>query len=216
MSAFSRLKLPLLTAALVLLMVVIRVFYGAVSELEAGEQALTAGTADEAIIHLERSLHWYLPLCPLPEKAANALWSIGSEAEARGDRETALEAYQALRSALYATRSFYTPLPGWIKKANERIASLQIEEPGGMWPDPTLPAAERKAIALAVLEKDDAPDVGWSAVSVLGFVGWIACALGFVLRGFDSSGCFSRKPGLSWGAGVVLGFLLWVVGLMRA
>lgn len=199
-----------------LAMVLIRVLYGSMTELRAGEAAIAARDPDGAILHLERALHWYLPMSPTIEAAAGKLWQIGQEAEAKGETERALEAYQALRGGFYATRSFYTPHPVWIERADDRIATLQARDRTSTWPDPALSEAQRKAVALETLQRDDAPDPGWSAMAVLGFLGWVSAGFGFMLRAFEPDGRFRSRTGLRWGAGIVVGYLFWIVGLMRA
>jgi hypothetical protein len=215
MSFFARFKVPLFTALAMLAMVLARVLYGSVTELREG-QRIAAQDPDNAIVHLERAIHWYVPFSPTVSEAAQGLWDLGQAAEKAGNAARALEAYQALRGGFYATRSFYTPYPAWISRANERIASLQARDTAARWPDPVLPEAERKAVALRTLERDDAPDPGWSFLAVLGFVGWVGSGLGFMLRAFDPEGHFRGRAGLRWGAGIVAGYALWVLGLLRA
>ncbi len=216
MSFFARLKGLGFTAALMLIMILVRVLYGSATELRAGQEAVVARDFDRAILHLERSLHWYVPFSPTITEAAQQLWEIGQNAEAQGNGALALEAYQALRGAFYATRSFYTPHPAWIARANDRIATLQARDGTARWPDPSLSETQRKTVALEALTRDDAPEPGWSIIAVLGFLGWVGAAVGVLLQGFDAEGRFLRPLGARWGIAIVVGYALWVVGLMRA
>ena len=64
--------------------------------------------------------------------AVACLWQLGTEAEARGEISLALEAYQTLRSSLYAVRSFYIPYQSWIPKSEARIAPLLAKTKAGV------------------------------------------------------------------------------------
>ncbi len=216
MRVTPRIILPLAILLAMVSAVGIRVLHGARSELRAAGIALSAGDEEEAIVHFERALHWYVPIGSASERALSGLWRVGQRAESAGDRNLALEAYRAIRNGLYATRSFYVPHHAWLERVNRRIAALEVSAPGGVWPDPSLPEDQRLAVALEVLERDTAPDPGWSALAVAGFLGWVGAALGFIWHGFDSSGLLRRGPARLWGAGFLASYALWILGMAKA
>ena len=89
-----------------------------------GEDAYAHGEYKRAITHYERTIKWYTPLSAVVQRAVERLWQLGTEAETRGEISLALEAYQTLRSSLYAVQSFYIPYQNWIPKSEARIAPL--------------------------------------------------------------------------------------------
>jgi hypothetical protein len=64
------------------------------------------------------------PFSPWVRLAVERLWDIGTQAEAGNDVSLALQAYQGLRSSLYAVQSFYLPYRHWIPKSDAKIAAL--------------------------------------------------------------------------------------------
>ena len=94
------------------------------SQFSRGETALAAGDQINAIAGFESAIHMYTPFSPLVEKAADRLWMIGRDLEARGDTEKALIAYRALRSSFYATHGLFKPGMKWIAVCDEKIKLL--------------------------------------------------------------------------------------------
>jgi len=216
MSRPISLRSLMVSALLILLIMVARVAYEGRAELSRAQAAAVEGRRSVAIEHYERAIHWYLPGSPVTEEALRMLWTIGRAAEEVGDREGALEAYQAVRSGLLAVRSFYTPFADWLARANDRIAALQVQDPDASWPDPQLSDEQRKLVAMNALLRDDAPDVFWSLVTVFGMLVWIGSAIGFIFGAFEPSGRFVPHAGLRWALGIVAGYASWVVGMTKA
>src|SRR5262245_52096018 len=98
--------------------------YNSRQDFALGEDAYTHGEYKRAITHYERTIKWYTPLSTAVQRAVERLWQLGTEAEAHGEISLALEAYQTLRSSLYAVQSFYIPYQSWIPKSEARIAPL--------------------------------------------------------------------------------------------
>src|SRR5215510_3123711 len=88
-------------------MLLMKTIYRARQEFVDGEQAFTRGEYEVAITHYERAIKWYTPFSNTVQHAVERLWHLGTEAETRGERHLALEAYQSLRASLYAVQSFY-------------------------------------------------------------------------------------------------------------
>jgi len=194
----------------------VRVGLGDHGAVEKAENLEAQGQLHEAILQYEYTLQWYLPGLPHLETASASLLRLGAQAEQQGQQAQALEAYEALRGGLYATRSFYTPQVEKLREANERIAKLQVRVPEARWPDPALPEAEREQQALQTLERPLGPVPIFSALASFGFIGWVISAAGFFLNAFNEEGVFRPQLGQKWAAGLVLGYALWIVGLMNA
>jgi hypothetical protein len=126
------------------------------------------------------------------------------------DPKRALAAWREVRSAILATRSFYTPNRTLLDEANRQIARLTaaIEGSGAAgdaWHAARLAEAEREA-----------PSVGWSIVALVGLFLWLGAAAGLFLAGFDANDAIRRRPALVAAVGVAVGLTLFFVGLARA
>ncbi|MFH1262254.1 MAG: hypothetical protein V1495_02250 [Pseudomonadota bacterium] len=193
--------------------VAIKVLYESRREWNEGWTAVRAGRTEDAILHLERAIHWYLPGNPFTGKAVRALWEIGQGAEA-SDPARALLAYDALRGSLHSIRSFYWPYREWIEKSNERIAQLRASEESKR--DPSRPFEKALEFHRQVLIPTDRPRIGWVLWAQLGFWGWIGSVVGWIFRGFDREGRMQMRRSLPWITALVLFFTVWVIGLSRA
>src|SRR2546425_5939612 len=139
--------------------------YNARQDFALGEEAYTQGKYKVAVTHYERTIKWYTPLSPVVQRAVERLWQLGMEAEARGEVSLALEAYQTLRSSLYAVQSFYIPYQSWIAKTEARMAPLLAktkvgaEAGAGQGEDKLAQDTVRFAMQL---QRHEGPHLGWS------------------------------------------------------
>jgi hypothetical protein len=122
-------------AALVLVAAFTVVALAAAREASIGarESALAdaaAARADwpEAIAHARAAAQALSPASPWPERGLRRLDAIGHDAEARGDVETAIFAYGAMRTAALSTSSSLGGVGGnaahWRARADEGLARL--------------------------------------------------------------------------------------------
>lgn len=206
----------LLVALAVLALILLRVTLGGRAEYLAGLDARAAQDEAEAVRRFEAAAHWYLPGAPWVEASLGALASIAEARAERGDRDGALRAWMALRSAVLGTRGLYVPNRPWLEEADAAIATLWLTDPEAAWPPREGGEAARRAEAERVLSAYPMPDPGWSLAAVLGFLGWIGAAVGFVMGGFDAEGALRRRPALAWGGAVIACFALWLIGMARA
>jgi hypothetical protein len=202
-------------AALILLVIVVRVLWSARSELAQGERSLDRHDEEGAIAHFRRAAHWYAPGNPWSTAALDRLKFVGRHAEMQGDLSTALRAYRAIRTSILGTRSFYTPHPARLASANRRIARLMAKLPRPP-EDVGKPYSRLVAEHLALLERDDAPKASWSFVMLLGFATWITAAFRMVGRGLDAEGRIQTRPFLAWAGVLVVGLGVWMLGLLLA
>jgi hypothetical protein len=198
-----------------LAVVVGRVVLESRAELAQGEAALARGALDDAVTHLHRAARWYAPGSPYCRRALARLEQIADQAERGGDPARALATWRAVRGALLATRSFYTPHAAHLEPANQRIAALMaaVENPAV---DPGRSLAERRGWHLDRLWHDQAPSAFWSVVALLGFAAWIGGALLFIFRGVDRGDRLRRRPAAMAGVVVAIGILFFFLGLARA
>src|SRR2546425_4383393 len=160
-----------------------KVMYNASQDFTLGEEAYTRSEYKVAITHYERTIKWYTPLSRVVQHAVERLWQLGTEAEARGDLSLALEAYQTLRSSLYAVQSFYIPYQSWIPKSEARMAPLLAktkvgaEAGAGQGEDKLAQDTVRFAMQL---QRHEGPHLGWSLLVELGFLGWVGATVGLI------------------------------------
>ena len=214
-SWIRRAVLIVAAAACLLLVLVVRVVVSARAELSQAELADRRGDTATAIVHYRRAARWYAPFSPYHVHALERLGQLGSEAEARGDVEQALQAYRAQRGAIMATRSVYVPERELLEQANRRISSLMAElPPPGMDAGKSKRQLQREHLLL--LEKIPGPSLGWTCVLLLGFACWVGAAFAFSVRAIDSQDRWVVREARVWGALIVVGFGLFVLGMSMA
>lgn len=192
-----------------------RVIVAGESEIATSTSALKAGDAREAIAHARRAAGWYAPGAPHVGVAYQRLVTLATTAEGLGDRETALYAWNAVRSSAIETRWLLTPHADDLARADQAIARLHTAtpRPPGTRVDPADVVLARELEALA---RDDAPRVGWVVALVVAFAAWCGGAVWVVRRAVDATGRLvlgRATPGL---AVAVAGVLLWLLAVWRA
>jgi len=193
--------------------IVTRVFWDGRAALEAGDQAMAKGDVEGAVVAWRRAARWYAPLAPHVAGAYERLESLGREADAHGDRAGALLAWRAIRSSALATRSFYQPYADQLAAADERIAALMAaEEKAAGAKD----ESERREFHLALLRRDDAPSIGWTALALAGFAAWVGGGFWFARRGVTADDKLDRRAAIQSGILIAAGLVVWMLGLYKA
>lgn len=193
----------------------VRVLLTARAALGRAEASLVQDRADDALFHFRRAAHAYAPFNPWNELAYDRLWQIGRKAELEGDQDRALQAYRAIRSAILAARSFYTPHPERLEEVDGRIARLMARLP----PPPIdrdKSETQRMHEHLELLRDTPQPDPLWSLLLIIGFAAWVGACVCFVLLGLDRDLSVRRGPALICVAVFVSGLALWLAGLFLA
>jgi hypothetical protein len=199
---------------LVVFMVILytNVAYNSRQDFALGEDAYAHGEYKRAITHYERTIKWYTPLSTVVQRAIERLWQLGTEAEARGEFVLALEAYQTLRSSLYAVQSFYIPYQSWIPKSEARIAPLLARTKAGAEHNEDKLAQDTARFTMQ-LQRHVGPHLGWSILTEIGFLGWVGATVGLIWYVVDEAGHFARRQGLLWGSLMAVFFALWLIGM---
>ncbi len=177
-----------------------RVFYGSMQDYKTAETLLKENQTIRAITYFDRSLHWYAPLNPYVERSAKRLWEIGERAEQEKDPRMALIAYESIRNGFYGASHVFRPGKDWIQRAESKIRFLS-----------SLMGTGESTAA----KKDPQPDVLWSVVVVIGFLGWVGSLLGLILVLFRQGEVRGSK-GIFWFGFSFLCFILWLVGMTKA
>lgn len=169
-----------------------------------------------AIREYDDVMHAYSPWSPYIERSAERLWSMGKMFEKEDKPMWAVDAFSAIRSSFFASRSFYTPGKRWIEKCDEEIAGLDVKmliKDGSVKPEE---AAAEKARLLYVMKVDREPAPGWAMAAEASFFGWVASVLFMIFRGFDEGGRLRSRPALYGFFAFALSFGVWVISLLKA
>jgi hypothetical protein len=198
-------------ALVVLVLAWTRAFFTSMHAYQEGEGYAKQQDYIRAITFFDRAIHWYAPFNPYANKSAQRLWEIGALAERQGDIALALIATRTIRRGFLAARSFFTPGEDWIDRCDARIASLmdygsKAHEPGSN----AGPSSPQQA--------SSEPNVFWTIILEVGFIGWIGSAIGFLMLCLRGGQTVSIKsgPAIFWGLMVVAFYAMWIVGMMRA
>ncbi|MBI4389202.1 MAG: hypothetical protein HY580_03395 [Nitrospinae bacterium] len=190
-----------------------KVYMNAAAELRQGGEYSAKGLPDQAAVHYERSIRWYLPGLDIGENAAEGLWKTAAQYESRGDMENALNSYRLLRGAFYSARSFFTPGRKWIRRCNEKIAELMASRPPYSAADRSKPFEQRKSEALSLLSIEKPPFIQWALLSEFGFFGWVACAFLFAVKAMTPDGGIKARPAFLLSGAWAVFYGLWILGM---
>ena len=224
--------------------VVTRAVWAGSRALANGDAAQHRGEIGQAVDLWRQAARWYVPGASHVEAAYQRLENLAREAEQRGDVNTALAAWNGVRSSILATRSFYVPHAERLEPANQRIAVLMAArertfsagasgaagsagsgtasdtgDTAGA-PGQPLPADASGDAAAAWhyerLAPVPGPSVAWSVVAILGFATWLAGGLIFALRGVTHDDRLVPRTAAYAGILVAVGLVIWLLGLSLA
>ena len=170
------------------------------------------GQLAAAVSEYRWTLRWYTPWGPVHDDAAQALLEIANQAEKDKPR-LAMDALDALRSGLIASRSFYQPRADLVAHVNKTIPAILVR------------VAERegdkrdKDTLLKRFEADYARPVGiapWASLAVsLGLVLWLFGLVMAIRDGVGEDGHWRRR-GWRWIGVSVAGFACWALAMWWA
>ncbi len=169
-----------------------------------------------AIREYDFAMHAYSPWSPYIEKSAERLWAIGQIYEKEDKPYWAINAFSAIRSSFYASRSLFTPGKDWIDRCENKIAGLDVKiliGEGDLRPED---AVSEEAKFLYLMKADREPVPLWAVLVEVSFFGWIASVLFTIFRGFDESGKLKFRQALYGTFFFVASFAVWVISLYRA
>jgi len=201
--------------AVFFVMVWTRAFWGSMKAYQTGEIFLKEGNYIKAITFFDRSIHWYTPFNPYVQRSAEHLWEIGKLAEKEGDIRLSLIAYRTIRRGFRAASSFYVPRESWIKKCNVKIDALLLKnEKEGVAQGDT----KSSETHLFDTQKSKSPDIFWSIIVEVGFLGWIGSVIGFIMIVMRRKGesKYTFFTFIIWIAVTIIFFSMWIVGMMKS
>lgn len=192
----------LLIVCCVSLIILLKVIISAHVELYKGDRASKNRELFKAVKHYSRAIEWYYPFSRvIPTSIAN-IWKIVETLEKEGKIDTAYDAISSMKGSLSAIRGISNPYAEWIKQCDIRLDKLN-------------PLSKREpGIKIDINKISNDPDRLWSAIMLVGFLGWI---LGVILCiHYMYSKEKSRKRVLLTGGLAFLSYLIWLIGLYYA
>jgi hypothetical protein len=161
-------------------MLTARVLHQGELELRSADALAASGNLEEAVVHARKSASFFAPGAPHVPAAYARLIAVARLAEGRGDTQTALFAWQAVRTSALSTRWVVVPHKDELAVANASIARLSAKQPalhGSATQDP----AEVQQKLHMLLARQDQPRMPWVFTLLAGF---LALSVGFVHMGW--------------------------------
>jgi hypothetical protein len=202
-----------LTAALVLGTLLGRAIVEGSICVRRSDDALARGEVDAAVAYAMRATKWYVPFAPHVEAGYERLRTIARRAEAAGDADGALIAWQAIRAGARGTRSLWTPFADRLAEADEHIATLLgSKPPPGV--DRDKPREQRVREHLELLATAAAPAPLAVVALYLGLAAWLYGAH----RALSAFSARARAARLVWTGALVAaaGLAVFLFALARA
>lgn len=169
-----------------------------------------------SVAHARRAASWYLPFAPHVDEAYRELRSLATSAEREGDRETAFLAWRAIRSASMSTRWIVEPRLRERREADAAIARL-ASEAALVSTMPNAPSPrDLERLHASALAREEAPNVGWVLVLLLGLVGWLGGMVWLVRAGLTREGRLVTHVATKAALLTIVGLGLFAVGLWMA
>jgi len=119
----------LLVVVIILFAVFVRVFIYQVGEFKKAEKAFAENNFKDAITYYDTTLHMYTPFSPYIKISIDRMLLIAEKFEKDNNYQWALNTYENLRSALYATKSFYLPYEEVVTLCDKKISELLTKIP---------------------------------------------------------------------------------------
>lgn len=192
-----------------------RVIWAGEAEIAASTSALRQADLREAVTRARRAAGWYAPGAPHVRVAYERLAAIATAAEGRGDRDLALLAWRAIRTAAIETQWIVTPHVQDLDRANHAIARIESAAPRP--PGTRTESPQRiEQLQIAALLRDEAPSRPWVISLLVAFAAWAGGAAWGVRRAAQAPvgrALAQARPGLLV---AFAGIMLWIVALFRA
>jgi hypothetical protein len=210
-----RRRAALLLAALLLPVAVVaaRMLLGARAQLVAAAAAALRGDHLAELRHLRRSMAYYVPGNPYVQRARDGLLAAAAAAEARRDAAGAVRALLELRSAVLALRGLHCPYAEVLPEVNRRLAALLPELPDAA---PALRDAAGRFELARRLERPPEPSALWTALALLGFLGWVGGAATLLLHGLRPDAALVARRFWPLAGFVAASFSIFCLALARA
>jgi hypothetical protein len=161
-----------IVAAAALVLLVGRAIFDGTASMHRSDELLQRGEVDGSIALALHAARMYVPLAPHVARAFDRMRQIALDAELRGDRETALLAWESVRAASRSTRTFWTPFADRAREADEHVAAILASQPttGVQAPVPKDVLAREQR---AKLQSDSLPRPWTIVLMYVGLAAWM-------------------------------------------
>lgn len=204
-----------LALTIILVFTVVKVFITGKKEFRIAEEYLAKHELTQAVNHYERAIQWHMPFSQTPNQAAEKLWTIAQDFQVQNRIPESLKTYRLLRGAFYSVRSIYTPGKKWIQLCNEKIAHLMAKNFIASQPKTTITFNQKKSQYLELLQADRPPYIFASVVNEIGFFGWVASALLFIVKALSPQGGVKQRPAFLFFSSFIIFYSLWIWGMFK-
>jgi hypothetical protein len=168
-----------------------------------------------AIDSARQAARWYVPGAPHVSAAYGRLVHLARTAEATGDRETALAAWRAIRSAAVETAWVLSPHESEVRASDIAVARLASEGPRPLLArDETPDKAERRIAAL--LAREDTPRTPWIVALAAGLLTLVGGAIAAAARGVLPDGSLDLARARIPAVIALAGICVYAVAVWRA
>ena len=200
--------------AILTLLTFLKVHLNGNEEFSVAEELFSKNNYTKATTHYERAIQWHIPGSSTPTLAAEKLWHISLFYESKNQTDEALKTCRLLRGAFYSTRSFFTPEKKWINLCNEKVAHWMASKPDLINEAP-LTFESRKNKFLNNLQADRPPYTFWALLTEVGFFGWVACAVLFLIKGVTPTASLKTRPAVIYSTAFLLFYTIWILGMFN-
>jgi hypothetical protein len=183
------------------------------TSVKRADDAIARGDVDAAIAHAMRATKWYVPFAPHVEAAYDRLRAIARKAEAAGDVDGALVAWQAIRAGARGTKSLWQPFEDRLAEADAHVATLLASKPPpGVERDE--PREQRAREHLELLATSAAPKPAAVVALYVGLAAWLYGAH----RALSALRAKQARARLAWTGAVIasVGLVVFLFALARA
>ncbi len=184
-------------------------------ELRSAEALAAIGKLEEAVLHARTSASWYLPGAPHVPVAYAKMIEIARLAEGRGDKNTALFAWRAVRWSAQSTRWIFIPHEDELAIANASIARLAAKQPTAPGARVRDPADIQQKLHM-LLARQDHPRLPWIAVLLAGFVALASGLIHMGWKGYSDDGGLRPSRLRVGGILAAAGVIAWALALWNA
>jgi hypothetical protein len=184
------------------------------NEYKIAENALKAKDHESALKHFARAINWYLPGASYVEDSINNILSIGEHYEESGRSQDAKYAYNILRGAIFSVRSTYSPHEEYLQEVNKRLAWLNADSI--VKDDPGKDLHGENTEQLSILNKKDKPDIYWSSVASLSFLGWVFATIILIFKLFKNNVVNLNSGVIIISIVFTVFFTVWLISLVKA
>jgi hypothetical protein len=179
------------------------------SELAASDAAWAAGDGLSAAVHARAAARAYVPFAPHVQPAYRRLRAIAQDCEGKGDAESALFAWRAIRAAAIGSRSILSSHARQREAADLAIARLELSSrassPAGQEREASQPP-DRADVEMP-------PRAPWGALLVAGVALWVTAGVRLTSKAWDADGRLVTSAARMPLVLAVAGLAAWWVGL---